>query len=104
MLTACEPNRRKVGFNWLAALDFNMWSSDSPPLLKLPERILASVRRGFLERHRVHTVAQAAGSGTIGKDVAEMRVARVADSFNPFQKGRSVEAIRNYAGRHWLGK
>lgn len=62
------------------------------------------MRRNFLESNGVHAVAQAAGRGTVREYVAEVRVADIADGFNPFQEGGSVKAVSNHIERHRLGE
>lgn len=60
------------------------------------------VRPGLLERHGVHAIAQPTRRRTIGKHVAKVRVADIADSFDALQKGGAVKAIRDYVGRDRL--
>ena len=47
----------------------------------------------FLKGNGVHTVAEAARLRAVGENVAEMRLAGVADGFDAFQKGGPVEVI-----------
>jgi hypothetical protein len=62
------------------------------------------MRGCFLERHGIYAIPQAAGRGTVGEYVTEMRVAGVADSFYPFQDGGSVKAVRNCIECHRFGE
>lgn len=58
----------------------------------------------FLEGNSVHAVPEAAGGGAIGEYVAEVGIAGIADGFDPFEKCRPIEAVRNYAYRHRLSE
>src|SRR5579862_6126118 len=58
-------------------------------------RLSASGLGNLFQCHRVHTVPQATGSGTVGEYVAQMGVAGVADRFNSLQECRSVKTVRN---------
>jgi len=51
--------------------------------------------RSFFQRDRVHAIAQPVRRGAIGKDVAKMRVAGVANRFDTLHPLRAIEAVRN---------
>ena len=70
-------------------------------------RQLEAILRGRrLERHGdpVHAIAKAARSGAIGKNMAEVGVAGVADGFDPLQKAGTIETVRDDIGLHGLRK
>src|ERR1700728_4608107 len=53
----------------------------------------------FLKSNGVHAVSEAGGRRAIRKHMPEVRVAGVAQRFDPFQKRRSIEAIRDDVAR-----
>jgi hypothetical protein len=88
--TSCGPSGRnagEVGFGFAVANGRFTFDGAFP--------WVPSGLGDLFQRHRVHAVPQATGSGTIGEYVAQMGVAGVAYRFNSFQERRSVKAIRN---------
>jgi hypothetical protein len=59
---------------------------------------------GFLECHGIHAIAQPTGRRSIRENMAEVRVAGVANRLDPFQECRSVKTISDHIGRNGLGE
>jgi hypothetical protein len=57
-----------------------------------------------LEGHRVHAVAETAGGWAIREHVAQMGVARIADSFDPLQEAWPIEMVGDRVGARRLRK